>query len=237
MALIDVLHPSGRRRSRCPVTPELMSAHQLYQNQSPSRWEVEARILAGQTDDEVAFATGLPPAVVAAFEEHFFNVRDHLAAGDYILFGVIDYDPLGAFREGDLRTLWGYFGYAAGPRFLELVLAVSQDRPLPAWAIRQAPDAAAAEQLVASLKLMLMASTGTLTLSRLRKLRVLQSQLSDLAQKPGADTHQSKENVRGSTDCFGLGDLIVGVEAPAPAASQTDSGDSASEERQFAAVA
>lgn len=104
LALNEVLHPSGRRRSRFSVSPELMSAHLLYQSETPSRWEVEARILAGQSNEDVALSTGFPPAVVGAFERFFFNVRDRLAAGDYILFGVVGYDPLRGFKESDLPS-------------------------------------------------------------------------------------------------------------------------------------
>jgi hypothetical protein len=239
VGLAEVLSPSGgsrRRRARL-VMPELIAAHRLYQADSPIRWELEARILAGQSDVEIAVSLAIPPAVVAVFEQSFFDVRDRLSAGDYILFRVVGYNPVAGFQEGDLRTLWAYFGYAAGPQFLELVMAVSQDRSLPAWAIDQAADPAEVEELVASIKLLLMASTGPLTLSRLGKLRVLQSQVAELAPKPGANPCPTTSHVPGGTDCFGFGDLLVSVEAPAVAVSEVDSGESASPNREFAEVA
>ena len=88
--------------------------------------------MAGQTDDEIAAAMNLPAAaVVSAYEETFFSVRSRLQASDYILHEVIGYSPFRGFEEGDLQTLWGYFGYAAGPKILELVMAVSLDRGCP----------------------------------------------------------------------------------------------------------
>jgi hypothetical protein len=210
-----------------------MSAHQLYQSETPSRWEVEARLLAGQTDNEIALSTGLPPAVVAAFERFFFDVRDRLAAGDYILFGVIGYDVVGGFREGDLRTLWAYFAYSAGPKFFELVQAVSQDRSLPAWVAEQAPDAAAVDRLITVIKATISVSTGALSLSKLRKLLVLRQQMSEIERNRGSNTCLTAANVPAGTDCCDFGDLVVVVTAPPPA----DSRESTPLEREFAAVA
>ena len=62
-ALIRVLadHPV-RRRWKAMVTPVLLAAYEIYQNSNPIRWELEARILAAQTDEEIAAAMGLDPA-------------------------------------------------------------------------------------------------------------------------------------------------------------------------------
>jgi hypothetical protein len=238
VGVAEVLNPSGGRRRRTGMaTPELIAAHRLYQSHSPIRWELEARILAGQTDAEIAVSLAIPPAVIAVFEQSFFDVRDRLSAGDFILFGVVGYDPVAGFQEGDLRTLWAYFGYAAGPLFLELVMAVSQDLSLPAWAIDQAPNPAEVEELVALIKLLLMASTGPLTFSRLRKLRVLQSQVAELALRPSGNSCLTTSHVPGRTDCFGFGDVAVRAEAPAPAVSEVDSGKSTPPQREFAEVA
>ena len=104
---------SGRklRGPRIPPSDELVLAFQLYQSRRHQDWELEARILAGQTDEEIAAAMNLPAAtVVSAYEETFFSVRSRLEASDYILIEVIGYSPFRGFEEGDLQTLWGYFG-------------------------------------------------------------------------------------------------------------------------------
>jgi hypothetical protein len=239
LALRESLYPTGQRRwrIRTPVSTDLLAAYQLHHCDSSVQWELEARVLAGQSDAEIGASMEIPAAVVTAFAEHFFHVRDRLTAGDFILFGVIGYDPVGGFREGDLRTLWCYFAFAAGPKFFELVMAVSQNRPLPAWAVEQAPDAAAVDQLTTVVKATITASTGSLTLSKLRKLHVLQLQLLELEPKRGANTLLSVPNVPGGVDYWGFSDLVVMVETPAPAASQTDSGESAPVVRGFAEVA
>src|SRR4051794_34291513 len=75
-ALKEIVSPCGgrRRRSAEPVSDDLLSAHSLYCTDDPKRWEVEARILAGQSDEEVALSTGTPGGIVCAYEAHFFNV-------------------------------------------------------------------------------------------------------------------------------------------------------------------
>jgi hypothetical protein len=213
LALSEVLHPSGRRgRSRRPVTSELMAAHQLYQSETPLRWEVEARILAGQSDNEVALPTALPPAVVAAFEQFFFNVRDRLAAADCILFGLIGFDPVRGFEEADLRGLWQYFGYTAGPKMLELVMAVTLDRRLPDWAIEEAPDPASIEQLRTSTKLAILATRRFS--GDPRKLLTLRVQALELRRNSEPNLAQALAQAGGLDCCFGLADLAVAVESP-----------------------
>ena len=86
------------------MPPDLLAAHQLCESNGPLRWELEARILAGQSDDDISASMAVPPAVVAAFERSFFNVRDRLAAFDLILFHVIGYRPVLGFEEQ--RSAW-----------------------------------------------------------------------------------------------------------------------------------
>ncbi len=217
------------------MIPELVAAHQLYQSQSPSRWEVEARILAGQADDEVALSTGHPPAVVAAFERFFFNVRDRLAATDCILINVIGHDPLQGFEEADLRGLWQYFGFMAGPKMLELVMAVTLDRPLPDWVVAEAPNAAAIEHLRTSMKLAILATRRFS--GDPRKLLTLRVQALELKRKCGRNGPQVLAAVAGLDGCFGLADLTVAVESPKKATSRPSSDAAGRPERETAAVA
>jgi len=212
------------------VSPNLIIAQQLYENDGPFRWEVEARILAGQTDAEIASATGFPSAVITAFEQHFFRIRDRLAAGDYILFDVVGYDPVHGIERGNLRMLWNYFGYAAGWRMLEIVMAVSQGLSLPSWVIDSAPTPAHLEELVSCTKMAIWASTGPLTPKTQRKLLLVQMQMLELRQKSGASAEQTPALGAGSTNCLGHAELDIAVDVPSDAESRP-------KEREFAAVA
>jgi hypothetical protein len=133
-AAVDYLRAGHRcsddrtRAGLATTWPALAAAHQLAENDGPLRWEVEARLLARQTDAEIAQACQLAPQNVAWFESLFFHVRDRLDSLDWIASKI----GHGAILPGDLRRIWRYFGYHAGVLVLETIIAVSLSRPLPA---------------------------------------------------------------------------------------------------------
>jgi hypothetical protein len=53
----------------------IAAAHEIAGKNDPRRWELEARLLARQTDGEISVRCGLPPEVISRYEELFFNVR------------------------------------------------------------------------------------------------------------------------------------------------------------------
>ncbi len=232
LGLADSLNPPARRRHRrrAIVPQDLVAAHGLYESHGPVRWEVEARILAGQTDAEIAASTGLPAEVVDRFQLNFFNVRDRLAAGDFILFAVIGYQPFYGIREGDWRTLWAYFGFAAGPRMLEVVMAVCQGRLLPRWAVESAPSPADVEALIVTTKAAIWALSASLAASSLHQLLLLRLQMLDLEHKRCAKASLRPEMVPGLVRNTGLGDLLVPLDVGTDAESDPN-------QRELAAVA
>jgi hypothetical protein len=122
--------PNTRLEGRWPGLP---AAHRLSSDDGPARWELCGRLLAGQTDEEIAAHTGLAPEAVRWFEALFFRVRDRLHARDWVYTQVIGGGPWCEFGREDLGKVWMFLGYRGGPRVLDVVLAVTQDRPLPAW--------------------------------------------------------------------------------------------------------
>lgn len=82
--------------------------------------EVEARILAGQTDLIIGSVTGLPPKIVSTYEKICFDIRDRLAFPDYILSIVIG-SALGNSQPNAEYQLQ-YCAYFGGERALELML-------------------------------------------------------------------------------------------------------------------
>ncbi len=103
--------------------PALFWAHYLYdQPDHPVRWEVEARILAGESDLEIARRVGCGVEIIQNYEALFFNVRDKLKRTDYIftvvLSDAITRDLHG--REKDL--LWKQVAYTFGSRVLDALI-------------------------------------------------------------------------------------------------------------------
>lgn len=98
-------------------------AHIIHQDAAPQlRTVVESRVLAGQSDAEIAVLTNNPPEVISAYHDIFFDVRTRLMAKDWIGTQVIGQ----VFQVGDQRSnpdlLAKYFGYFGGPMVLEAIL-------------------------------------------------------------------------------------------------------------------
>jgi hypothetical protein len=113
--------------------PDLFAAHSLYQEDGPLLWEVQARVLAGQTDVDVAAACGLTPGAVWNFEALFFSVRDKLGAPDWVDRMAVRPGSTSWAACGDLGEAWRALGYHGGPLVLDLVVAATAGRPLPLW--------------------------------------------------------------------------------------------------------
>lgn len=69
-----------------PLDPNQLYAFEIYNQKSNSfvRWEVEARILVGQSDEEIANLLGLSSETISVYEKWFYNVRDRLKNKSYI---------------------------------------------------------------------------------------------------------------------------------------------------------
>jgi hypothetical protein len=134
----------GRRRDAVRARwPDLAAADRLAVEGGPRNWETQARLLARQSDEEVAARCGLTVGAVHFYEMLFFAVRDRLAAGDWVLIHAVRPGPGPGITFRDLGQVWRALGYHAGPLVLELVLAVTTGRPLPDWA-RDPPGAGSA---------------------------------------------------------------------------------------------
>jgi hypothetical protein len=117
--------PTGRL-SR--THPDLHVAHRLFEHSGERRGEVEARLLAGQSPDEIVEFFPLGAAAIDAFENCFFNVRDRLEASDWIIGSLIRRSLSRSFGPWSLSEFWKVLGYAGGPLVLDVVLAATTER-------------------------------------------------------------------------------------------------------------
>jgi hypothetical protein len=96
------------------------------------RLAVEATLLAGMTDLEIAYRTGLPEEVIAAYEALFFDVRARLVATDHIVFLVVGpglYDGSAL----DPALVIKHLAYFGGPLVADALLTlVAGTEPYPA---------------------------------------------------------------------------------------------------------
>ena len=84
--------PESEIRLLCLSSPRHRRVSQAYQlSESKMRDVIEARILARQTNEQIASKSSASPEAIGMFEQLFFNVRDRLDDRDYIHATVIGY--------------------------------------------------------------------------------------------------------------------------------------------------
>lgn len=119
---------------------DVHAAFLLHRNMPKQARIVEARLLARQSDEEIANAMGLDAAVIGLYEAIFFDVRGRLGNSGWISSQVIGPGLQRGFVRDEMPLLWRAFGYQLGPFILELVLAVTQQCPVPSWLHAQGGD-------------------------------------------------------------------------------------------------
>lgn len=114
----DVLYNLAR------LDPALFWAHSIWaEDKQPTRWEIEARILAGETDEEIAKKAGCEADVIGAYESVFFNVREKLQNTTYIVNVVMAEAVTRGMTERQYDLLWKMFGYRGGPYVLDAMIS------------------------------------------------------------------------------------------------------------------
>lgn len=105
------------------VDRPLFWAHAMWADEkAPTRWALEARILAGEDDNAIAKKLGCDPAVINAYEAVFFNVREKLDNVEYIVNVVMRDAVTRGLTERQYDLLWKMFGYQGGTHVLDAMI-------------------------------------------------------------------------------------------------------------------
>ena len=147
---------TGGEQGTEPPGPEfaaIEAAHELAQLADPRRWQIEARLVGGQSDAEIAAICGLTPDVISWFEALHFSVRRSLRAWAYILKHCVGPGRWIGFRADELAQFWRWATLAAGPLLLDRLIdtfhAVRKPNEAPTLAVYLRQDAAVALDLQA----------------------------------------------------------------------------------------
>jgi hypothetical protein len=119
--------------------PALFWAYRLaIQDEPHRRGEVEARIIANQTPEEIAAKTGIPEATIKAYEIAFYDVRDKLIYGGYVLHTLIGTAIHRGIQERDYVLIWKFMAYTHGPVLLDAYVkqSVTPAKPKNANAVK-----------------------------------------------------------------------------------------------------
>jgi hypothetical protein len=103
-------------------------------HQQPVRYSIEARILARESSNDIAFRHGCDPRVIDAYEGLFFNVRERLDRREYIVTSVFGDAVQRGLSERQYDLLWKLLGYCCGPFMLDALIGKLVN---PGWANRQ----------------------------------------------------------------------------------------------------
>lgn len=118
--------------------PDLFWAHSIWlDDKAPLRWSIEARILAGESDEQIATRMGVDQGVIAAYEAVFFNVRGMLNNRDYVVNVIMADAVTRGLSERQYDLLWKMFGYHGGSYVLDAVISKFSpiDKPANASAV------------------------------------------------------------------------------------------------------
>jgi hypothetical protein len=102
--------------------PEIHEAYQIFQEDGLCRAEMEARILAGQSDAEIAVHCDLTQEIVDIYEKLFFSVRHRTSPSDWLFKHTVGPPHFTGFKNHHLRQLWAWFALHGVPEVLEEVI-------------------------------------------------------------------------------------------------------------------
>jgi hypothetical protein len=120
------LHGCKDEADRAALAREAPAAYEAYayvRTAGPLQLaEVEARLLARQSDVEIASRLGLSAAAVAAYEAIFYCVRHKLTSQHYVINVCIGEKVHRGLTEGDRGLLLKLLGFLRGPVVLDQLL-------------------------------------------------------------------------------------------------------------------
>ncbi len=109
------------RRIVAARMPRIYHAYSIYRDaDGVARNRLEARVLAGETPDGIVRKTGIPAAIVAIYEQMFFDIREHLNSPDFILSRVLGRRLYESNWTYDMT--WKFFGYFGGSFVLDQLM-------------------------------------------------------------------------------------------------------------------
>lgn len=94
----------------------------------PTRYEIEARILAEESFEAIAWKVYAPEGVIEIYEKVFFNVLDRIQSESYIHNQVIGNDVVQrGLSDKDYDKVWKLYGYRRGPGAVDELVTTFPD--------------------------------------------------------------------------------------------------------------
>lgn len=103
--------------------PAIANAHQCHDRES-SKAEIEARLLAEEPFESIAFKMAMTTDIVVWYERLFFNVLDRIKQLSYIIDMAIGPEVHHGINEQDYPLLWKLFAFAGGVNVLDAAVHI-----------------------------------------------------------------------------------------------------------------
>tara|TARA_R110002072_G_scaffold235696_1_gene393284 strand:- start:412 stop:1101 length:690 start_codon:yes stop_codon:yes gene_type:complete len=107
------------------------ASSQIFVEDGLRRAELEARILVGQTDAEIAELCKYAPELVQVYADLFFCVRDFPNAADWKLKYTVGKPHFYGYQDHNLRQMWNWFGLMGESLGLNYVIQSYYDELSP----------------------------------------------------------------------------------------------------------
>ena len=108
---------------------EAIGALRLHRGNARKRWEVEARLLAGQDDEAIGARLGIPAGVIGAYEPMFYATRHRLGYSDWVMAVAIGPRAYEELQPGDHELMAKLLAFQGGPFVLDAWLASVGESP------------------------------------------------------------------------------------------------------------
>ena len=119
---------AGRVANQRTTWSAIAHAQAVHDQDTPTRWELEARLLAGESDAVIARKSGVRMRVVRAYHDWLFDVRERLGAIDWLMCEAVRAGPMWPCVPTEADT-WRYMAAAAGPIALDVLIGDYLGRP------------------------------------------------------------------------------------------------------------
>jgi hypothetical protein len=96
--------------------------HTNQEGGNPFKSEIEARLLAADSRENIATRLATRPSVVDAYERVFFNIEERRVNRGYLVHQVIGPSIYMGFQEQDYDVVWKLFALMGGPVVLDMMI-------------------------------------------------------------------------------------------------------------------
>lgn len=133
--------------------PDIFEAYNIFQDDETERAMIEARILAGQTVEEIAGYSYHLPRVLRVYEALFFSVRERAIPFERLLQYTVGECLITGFKNHHIRQLWAWLAIHGSTDLVEEAIYtmvredIEYDITTPTLSLYLRPDSFAPDDL------------------------------------------------------------------------------------------